>query len=111
MPLAGGFRAVIENMAEMATALDEVADAAKYGQMLAAGRTAYHKQFYDPKAKVYGKGSQCSAMMALWIGAVPDALESDILNGLVANIQTAYGGNHLVCSSDPFSNSAAPSLA
>eukprot|EP01052_Picozoa_sp_SAG31_P024327 SAG31_NODE_2062_length_6536_cov_8.777691_4_plen_112_part_00 len=54
----------IHHMAEMATAIDEVADAAKYGQMLAAGKIAYHKKFYDPKAKVYGKGSQCSAMMS-----------------------------------------------
>lgn len=96
-PETSAFYALLDtkHMVEMATALGEEEDAAKYTAMLVDGKSAYHKQFYNSTTKVYSAGSQCSAMMALWIGAVPAPLEAEVLAGLASNIRTAYGGNHL----------------
>ena len=65
-------------MADMAGAVGESADAAKYSSMYEAGAKAYHEHFYNTTTKVYGKGSQCSCMMALYIGAVPKDLEASV---------------------------------
>ena len=78
-------------MAEMAEALGESADAAKYSSMLAAGRKAYHAHFFNTTSQQYSAGSQCSCMMALFIGAVPEALEATVLKTMVDDIQSSKG--------------------
>ena len=84
-------------MAEMAQAIGESEDASKYSAMYAAGAKAYHDHFFNSTAQHYGVGSQCSSMMALWIGAVPQDLEPVVLKTMVDDIQSSgkYGPNHL----------------
>ena len=84
-------------MAEMATAIGESEDASKYSAMYTAGANAYHEHFWNATTKKYGAGSQCSCMMALWIGAVPPQLESVVLKTMVDDIESTgkYGPNHL----------------
>ena len=83
-------------MADMAEGIGESADAAKYRAQAADARVAYHAHFWDPLHQVYSKGSQCSTMMALWLGAVPARLEAAAVATMVGNIQSnKYGKNHL----------------
>ena len=83
-------------MGQMAEGIGEAADAAKYKAQAADARVAYHKHFWNPLLKVYSKGSQCSTMMALWLGVVPAELEATAVATMVRNIQSnKYGENHL----------------
>ena len=86
-----------KHMADMAIAIGESSDAAKYTAMYEAGGKAYHEHFYNATTKVYGKGSQCSCVMALHIGAVPKELEASVVKTMVDDIQVGnkYGPNHI----------------
>ena len=86
-----------KHMVEMAQAIGEIEDASKYSAMYSAGTKAYHEHFWNAKTKRYGAGSQCSSMMALWIGAVPPELEPVVVKTMVDDIQSTgkYGPNHL----------------
>lgn len=83
-------------MAEMAEGIGEAADAVKYKAQAAAARVAYHGHFWNPATKVYSKGSQCSTMMALWLGVVPPEHEATAVATMVNNVKkNKYGQNHL----------------
>ena len=83
-------------MAEMADGISEAADAAEFRAQADKLRAAYHRHFYNPVTKVYSYGSQCSMMMALWLGAVPAELEATAVATMVSSIQSnKYGKSHL----------------
>lgn len=60
-------------MEVLAQVLGETADAAYYGALRANGTRAYHEMFFNATINGYGRGSQCSNMMALYAGVAQAA--------------------------------------
>ena len=80
-PECSAFYALLDtrHMAVMATAIGETVDSERYTAAFTAGQKAYHAHFYNTTTGVYSKGTQCSAMMALFIGAVPVAIGETVI--------------------------------
>lgn len=102
-PFVSGFSFVndVGRMAEMASAIGGAAgraDAAKYTNMYAALKVAFHKQWYNAQAGWYADGGQTAQVLALVLdrGAAPammtSAQKAAVLRRLVQNIEDH--GNH-----------------
>ena len=80
-------------MAEIATAIGQPAEAARYAARLAKNRVAFHRHFYDgSKGCGYAGSSQTACIFALKIGAVPANLTAAVTAGLVQSIRIAPEG-------------------
>jgi hypothetical protein len=95
-------------MAEIATAIERPADAARYTARLASNQEAYHAYFYNKlgdadraagadrvdgagaKRCCYGTGSQTNNIFALHIGAVPPHLVNETVAMLVTSLYNRY---------------------
>jgi alpha-L-rhamnosidase len=78
----------LAHMAEVATALGEVSDAAAYTARLESRRAEYHGAFWNPALGLYGAGTQAAQAVALWTGAAK-------VGGVAANV-SAWLGNAMV---------------
>ena len=56
-------------------------------------RQAFNHEFYNPKTKSYGTGSQCSLALPLYLKLVPEQDHKAVLNNLIKDIKTH--GNRL----------------
>lgn len=82
----------VDQLAQMAAAIGRTDDARKYGKLFGEIKRAFAAKFVRPDGGV-GSGSQCSYVMALKIGLVPEALVSKAEAHLVSNV--IRHGNHL----------------
>ena len=53
-------------------------------------RQAFNREYYDPKKKTYGTGSQCSLALPLYLKLVPEQDHKAVLNNLIKDIK-AHG--------------------
>ncbi len=76
----------VAQVAEMAAAIGETADAAKFRQQFETIRAAIIKEFVSADGKV-AKGSQTAQVFALHLGLYPDGLKEKVLGKLLQNIK------------------------
>lgn len=88
----GYFRAV-DGMAKIAAATGKTAEAASYAEKAAAIRSAFTAAYYNASSKSFGNNSQASNILALDIGAVPDADRQAVFDKVTADI--AANNTHL----------------
>ena len=85
----------VAHMAEIATRLGRAADAARYAARLRANRAAFHTHFFvgdnATAACCYSSGSQTANILALHLGAVPDAHVNATVAALVGSIRGGDG--------------------
>ena len=83
----------VEDLIKMAKLVGQTADAAKYTQMLAAAKKAYHAVFFNSSSSSYG-ATQTGNALAIAAGIPPDAAaQAGALAALTANIEAR--GKHL----------------
>lgn len=80
-------------MAESARILGANDDAATYGQLADAIRTAFNEKWLHPSGKNYATGSQTSNISALAFGLVPESDRQGVLNSLVNDILVKRQGH------------------
>jgi hypothetical protein len=95
--LSAGFSFVsdLRNMAEMAAALGNAADEAKYTAAYNKWKAEWHTAWYDAKNGNYDSGHQTAHVLALYIDAPPSNLKAKVLDTLVQNI--IAHDNHTTC--------------
>ena len=72
---------------DQAVALGKAADASTYRAAYATVQKAFHAVYYNSTSGTYGDGTQAALVYALYLGAVPAALEAAVfakLLGLIA---------------------------
>ena len=62
----------VKVLAEMAKVLGKQADAKVYGDLAAAIKTAFHREYFDPKTRNYANGTQTANALPLFLDMVPD---------------------------------------
>lgn len=75
-------------MANMARVLGREEDAAYYLYEAGKIKQAFIREFYNPQEKCFGKNSQGSNTIALYLGLVPEADRDAVLKNLIADIQS-----------------------
>jgi alpha-L-rhamnosidase len=88
-----GYFKAVDGLRQIADALGESADAARYAQLAASIGAAFHAKYFDAQNHTYATGSQSSDALALDMGVVPDAERAGVLDHLVANLRS--NGYHL----------------
>jgi len=78
-------------VSQAATLLGKTEDAKKYGELAAAIREAFHKEFYDPQTGLYAGGTQTAMSCALYHGLVPPQEQAKVLGKLVESIRANDG--------------------
>jgi alpha-L-rhamnosidase len=73
-------------LAQMASILGQVDDAATYGQLAEAIRAALNEKWLDAASHRYASGSQTANAFALAIGVVPEKNREGVLENLTADI-------------------------
>ncbi|MFB6135411.1 MAG: family 78 glycoside hydrolase catalytic domain [Halobacteriaceae archaeon] len=82
---------VLDTFAKVADALGNESDAETYRRRADDVREAFHAEFYDAEAGVYGPGTQSSFAVPLFLGLVPDAEVDRVVENLVEKVE-ADGG-------------------
>eukprot|EP01052_Picozoa_sp_SAG31_P019143 SAG31_NODE_1385_length_8573_cov_27.673118_6_plen_198_part_00 len=96
--LSAGFSFVhdLKHMADMARAIGNTADEAKYSAAHSKWRASFHTAWYDAEAGYYEKGGQAAQVLGLSIDAPPSiAIKTKVLDHLVSNILAHE--NHTTC--------------
>ena len=95
--LSAGFSFVndLRNMADMARAVGNAADEAKYTAAFNKWKAEWHTAWYDTEAGNYDSGHQTAHVLALQIDAPPADLKPKVLETLVQNILAH--DNHTTC--------------
>jgi alpha-L-rhamnosidase len=62
----------VKVLADMARALGKAADAAAYDKIAAGIKTAFHKEYFNPKTGDYADGTQTANTLALFLDLAPD---------------------------------------
>lgn len=89
-----GYQQVVNAMITIAAAIGNADDAAKYTQLQASIRQAFHAKYFDTASNAsYSCGSQAANAIALDMGAVPSPYQKAVANSLVGSLQA--NGNHL----------------
>ncbi|MGN7188607.1 family 78 glycoside hydrolase catalytic domain [Microbacterium enclense] len=88
-----GYYRAVDGMAKIAAATGKTAEAASYAQKAAAIRSAFTAAYYNTSSKSFGNNSQASNILALDIGAVPDADRQAVFDKVTADI--AANNTHL----------------
>ena len=78
---------------QIATVLEEAADAGEYRQRCKALRGRIHAAFYHPETGIYGSGSQLDMVYPLLVGAVPEDLVARTVAVLKERTQSVHGGH------------------
>ena len=74
----------------LAKHLGHKADAASFNDRAEHIRQAFNREFYHPRRKSYGTGSQCSLALPLYLKLVPEQDYQSVLNNLIKDIH-AHG--------------------
>jgi len=74
-------------MAKSAALLNKKEDESKYTLLAENISKAFNKAFFDPVTKRYGKGSQCSYSIPLFLDIVPEEHKIAVLDNLVKAIE------------------------
>ncbi len=80
----------LQNMALIATVLDQRDDARRYAQQAAEVRDAFNASLFHAAAGNYDRGSQTANAMPLALGIVPDAARGAVLESLVRDIESHH---------------------
>ncbi len=75
----------LAHLVELAGALGEAGDAARFSARLAARRAEYHAAFWNPALGLYGGGTQVAQAVALWTGVAAGA-------GVAGNVSAWLAG-------------------
>ncbi len=73
-------------LAEMAKVLGKEADVKIYGDLAAVIKTAFHREYFDPKTRGYGNGTQTANALPLFLDMVPDGERGGVWGNLFDNI-------------------------
>jgi alpha-L-rhamnosidase len=76
----------VKILAEIAKVLGKEADAKAYGDLAAAIKTAFHREYFDPKTRGYANGTQTANALPLFLDLVPDAERGSVWGSLFDNI-------------------------
>ncbi|MXG89301.1 family 78 glycoside hydrolase catalytic domain [Nocardioides flavescens] len=82
-----GYYRAVDGMAKTAAALGKTDAAAAYAAQAQRIRAAFTQAYYNPSTQTVGNGSQASGVLALDIGAVPEAGRQAVFNKVIADIQ------------------------
>jgi alpha-L-rhamnosidase len=76
----------VKILAEMAKVLGKEADAKAYGDLAAVIKTAFHREYFDPKTRSYANGTQAANALPLFLDMVPEAERGGVWGSLFDNI-------------------------
>jgi alpha-L-rhamnosidase len=77
-------------LARMAKLLGKSADEQTYSQLAGQIKDAFHREFYDPKRKVYASGTQTAGVLPLYFGLVPEDKRGAVWGHLFNDIVYAH---------------------
>jgi len=83
----------LEQVAQLADAIGESADAEMFQKWAAARNKATHKKFYDPENGIYGSGDQVTYILPLIAGVVPESLRDEVLAGFEETLKVKNKGH------------------
>lgn len=81
---------IIERAAKL---LGHTQDAATYGQLADKVSVAFNKRFFDATTNRYESGTQCSYVLPLAFGLVPEANRKAVIANLVDDIMVKHNGH------------------
>jgi len=73
-------------LADMAKVLGREEDAKKYGAVADAVKTAFHKEYFDPKTNSYVNGTQTANTLPLFLDLAPQSVRGAVWGNLFDNI-------------------------
>jgi len=76
----------VKVLAEMAKILGKEADAKAYGDLASAIKTAFHREYFDPKTRSYANGTQTANTLPLFLDLVPEKMRGAVWGNLFDNI-------------------------
>jgi alpha-L-rhamnosidase len=76
----------VKVLAEMAKVLGKEADAKAYGDLASAIKTAFHREYFDPKTRSYANGTQTANTLPLFLDLVPEKMRGSVWGSLFDNI-------------------------
>jgi len=76
----------IKILAEMARILGKEADTRVYGDLAAAVKSAFHREYFDSKTRSYANGTQTANALPLFLDMVPEAERGGVWGNLFDNI-------------------------
>jgi hypothetical protein len=85
---AGSFLHDVLRMSELAAAVGEVADAARYSALLDTLRHDYHRAFWNNNTQQYDAGTQMAQAFPLWLNATPASLRKGVAAKLALEVST-----------------------
>jgi len=76
----------VKVLAEMARTLGKAADAKAYEDLAAAIKASFHREYFDPKTRSYGNGTQTANALPLFLDMVPEAERGAVWGNLFDNL-------------------------
>jgi alpha-L-rhamnosidase len=76
----------VKILADMAKILGKDQDAKMYSALAEAIKTAFHKEYFDPKTNSYGSGTQTANVLPLFLDLVPQPVRGAVWGNLFDNI-------------------------
>jgi len=76
----------VKVLAEMAKILGKEVDGKVYGDLAGAIKLAFHREYFDPKARGYANGTQTSNALRLFLDLVPEGERGAVWGSLFDNI-------------------------
>jgi alpha-L-rhamnosidase len=76
----------VKVLAEMAKVLGKEAEAKAYGDLASAIKTAFHREYFDPKTRSYANGTQTANTLPLFLDLVPEKMRGAVWGSLFDNI-------------------------
>lgn len=73
-------------LADMAKVLGKEEDVKKYSAIADAVKTAFHKEYFDPKTQSYANGTQTANTLPLFLGLAPQPVRGAVWGRLFDNI-------------------------
>jgi alpha-L-rhamnosidase len=72
----------VKILADMARTLGKTVDARAYDDLAAAIKAAFHREYFDPKTRRYGNGTQTADTLPLFLDMVPQAEQGAVWGSL-----------------------------
>jgi alpha-L-rhamnosidase len=76
----------VKVLAEIAGVLGKEQDAEMYSVLADAVKTAFHKEYFDPKTNSYANGTQTANTLPLFLDLVPQSLRGAVWGSLFDNV-------------------------
>jgi glycogen debranching enzyme len=84
-------------LSRMADIMDKKEDAARYTKLAEEVRIAFNNKFFNPKTKIYARGSQTAYSMPLYFGMVDKEhikdVEQNLAQSIIANNKALTAGD------------------